>query len=50
MKLDPDERLTARLKESIPTAIRNADRAGTSGLSFHRRLCFMGARLPVRRR
>ena len=45
MKLDPDERLTTELKESIEEAIRkdNAD-----GFTLDRRLFFMGRPLPIR--
>lgn len=45
MKLDPDERLTDELKHSIAAAI--AGNAAT-GLSFSRRLWFMGKPLPIR--
>ena len=45
MKLDPDERLSDALKQSIEAAIA----AGKSdGLSMRRRLWFMGSPLPVR--
>ena len=47
MKLDPDERLTERLKASI-LAGTSPGAADTTGLRFHLRLWFMGERLPVR--
>ncbi|HEY6940490.1 glycosyltransferase family 2 protein [Dokdonella sp.] len=45
MKLDPDERLTDRLKHGIAAAI---ERGQGDALSFDRRLWFMGRPLPVR--
>ena len=45
MKLDPDERLSAELKESILAALPRGD---AEGLSLTRRLWFMGRPLPVR--
>lgn len=45
MKLDPDERLTDQLKSSIRAALA-ADCC--DGLSFYRRLWFMGRPLPIR--
>jgi glycosyltransferase involved in cell wall biosynthesis len=48
MKLDPDERLTDRLKASIAAHTRAS--AGAVGLSFDRRVHFMGRPLPVRQR
>ena len=48
MKLDPDERLTDRLKASIAAHTRAS--AGAAGLSFDRRVHFMGRPLPVRQR
>ena len=47
MKLDPDERLTDGLKESIVTQTL-ADVPSVAGLSFDRRVHFMGQSLPVR--
>jgi glycosyltransferase involved in cell wall biosynthesis len=47
MKLDPDERLTDRLKASIVAEI---GAGGAAGFSFDRRLHFMGRPLPVRQR
>lgn len=44
MKLDPDERITDRLKESIAEAIAKAD---ADGFSFRRQLWLMGKPLPV---
>ncbi len=44
MKLDPDERLTDELKASIDATLRNT---GADGISFTRRLWFMGKALPV---
>lgn len=47
MKLDPDERLTDELKDSIKHLIEtNGDHAG---IDVSRQLWFMGAMLPVRR-
>lgn len=45
MKLDPDERLTDELKQTIVDAIA---RDMATGLSFSRRLWFMGKPLPIR--
>lgn len=45
MKLDPDERLTTELKESIKEAIAEGR---ADGLSLDRRLWFMGKALPIR--
>lgn len=45
MKLDPDERLDDELKRSIEQAV---ERDGAAGLSFDRRLWFMGRPLHVR--
>lgn len=47
MKLDPDERLTERLKRNIATAIERDD---CDALCFDRRLWFMARPLPVRQR
>ena len=47
MKLDPDERLTDRLKDSI-SAWTSAGAAGPAGMRFDRRLYFMGRPLRVR--
>lgn len=44
MKLDPDERLTNELKESIAEAIKKND---CDGISLERRLWFMGRPLPI---
>lgn len=44
MKLDPDERLTDDLKASIAEALEAND---AEGISFTRRLWFMGKALPV---
>lgn len=44
MKLDPDERLTDELKMSIASTIREGR---TDGVSFDRRLWFMGYPLPI---
>lgn len=44
MKLDPDERLTPRLKTSIESMIQAGDQ---DGIIIQRRLWFMGERLPV---
>jgi glycosyltransferase involved in cell wall biosynthesis len=44
MKLDPDERLSDRLKDEIAAAIRRDE---CEGMSFVRRLWFMGTRLSV---
>ena len=44
MKLDPDERLTDGLKDSIAAAISGED---AQGFSFDRRLWFMGQPMPV---
>ena len=49
MKLDPDERMTDRLKASIDRQAR-AGAGDTAGLSFDRRLHFLGRPLPVRQR
>lgn len=45
MKLDPDERISAELKVSIAAAIAGGH---SDGLSFNRRLWFMGRALPIR--
>lgn len=45
MKLDPDERLTDQLKQTIEEAIKRGD---ADGLSFERRLWFMTRPLPVK--
>jgi len=45
MKLDPDERLTDELKESIQDLIESAEQ---EGIITYRRLWFMGAVLPVK--
>ena len=45
MKLDPDERLSDELKRAIESAIAAND---ADGLSFDRRLWFMGRKLPVK--
>ena len=50
MKLDPDERLTDGLKASITTRTRDGAGGGAAGLSFDRRVHFMGRPLPVRQR
>ena len=47
MKLDPDERLTPKLKETIENALRSTD---AYGFSVTRRLWFMSTPLPVRER
>lgn len=47
MKLDPDERLTDQLKASI---ISNIIIGNQAGLSFVRRLWFMGKPLPIKQR
>lgn len=47
MKLDPDERLTAALKESLERHTRERP-CRVAGLSFDRRLHFLGQPLPVR--
>lgn len=47
MKLDPDERLSERLKESIRARLLAGDQ---DGLALHRRLWFIGAPLPVRQK
>ncbi|MDD2768310.1 MAG: glycosyltransferase family 2 protein [Methylococcus sp.] len=44
MKLDPDERLTDQLKASIVDRVAKGDQ---TGLSFERRLWFMGKSLPI---
>lgn len=44
MKLDPDERLTARLKQAIAQAIAEGQ---ADGLSMYRRLWFMSRPLPA---
>lgn len=49
MKLDPDERLTGPLKESLERHTREGA-GGAAGLSFDRRLHFLGRPLPVRQR
>jgi hypothetical protein len=45
MKLDPDERLSDELKANLLSAMQ---RNAADGLSFDRRLWFMGRALPVR--
>ncbi|WP_416137211.1 glycosyltransferase family 2 protein [Halomonas sp. HK25] len=45
MKLDPDERLTDELKDNIIKKISNFD---SIGVSFERRLWFMGSPLPIK--
>jgi len=45
MKLDPDERLSDKLKDSIIAA---TSRGGWNGLKCNRRLWFMGHPLPIR--
>lgn len=47
MKLDPDERLTDELKESIALTIKKND---YDGISLERRLWFMGKPLPIRQK
>lgn len=47
MKLDPDERLSERLKASIDAALRKKE---MTGFTMDRRLWFMGRPLPVRHR
>lgn len=47
MKLDPDERLTPQLIESLRTALASD---GPDGYTLDRRLWFMGAPMPVRQR
>lgn len=47
MKLDPDERLTDQLKSSVASRIAIGD---VSGLSFLRRLWFMGKPLPIKQK
>jgi glycosyltransferase involved in cell wall biosynthesis len=47
MKLDPDERLSDRLKAGLNAAVSQNK---ADGLSIDRRLWFMGRRLPVRQR
>ena len=49
MKLDPDERLTESLKESLERHTREGS-CSAAGLSFDLRLHFLGQPLPVRRR
>lgn len=49
MKLDPDERLDTRLKESLRTLIERNE-ADTVGISVMRRLWFMGRRIGVSQR
>jgi glycosyltransferase involved in cell wall biosynthesis len=44
MKLDPDERLTDDLKDAILKQVENRQEAG---ISFDRRLFFMGRQLPI---
>lgn len=44
MKLDPDERLTDKLKQSIKEAVESGS---ADGFSFDRRLWFMGQPLPI---
>jgi glycosyltransferase involved in cell wall biosynthesis len=62
MKLDPDERLSERLKASVleaighdpgagePAAVRADAGAGADGYTLDRRLWFLGKPLPVRQR
>jgi glycosyltransferase involved in cell wall biosynthesis len=45
MKLDPDERLTDKLKRNLAEAMARGD---SDGFAMNRRLWFMGRRLPVR--
>jgi glycosyltransferase involved in cell wall biosynthesis len=45
MKLDPDERLSDELKANLLAAMKHNE---ASGLSFDRRLWFMGRALPIR--
>ncbi|NCC85194.1 MAG: glycosyltransferase family 2 protein [Clostridia bacterium] len=45
MKLDPDERLTDELKAAITQQINTGEQ---TGISFYRRLWFMGKPLPMR--
>jgi glycosyltransferase involved in cell wall biosynthesis len=45
MKLDPDERLSDRLKASVLELLLDGDQ---DGVMVHRRLWFLGAALPVR--
>jgi glycosyltransferase involved in cell wall biosynthesis len=47
MKLDPDERLTPALKENLARAMAESDAVG---FSLTRRICMLGAPLPVRQR
>ena len=47
MKLDPDERLSARLKAALQDAL---GRDNTDAMSVTRRLCFMGRGLAVKQR
>lgn len=47
LKLDPDERLTEKLKRNIKVMIERGD---ADGISVDRRLWFMGRPLPVRQR
>ncbi len=47
MKLDPDERLTEKLKQEIEHAIAEGD---ADGLSLERRLWFMARPLPVKQK
>jgi glycosyltransferase involved in cell wall biosynthesis len=45
MKLDPDERLTEKLKRNLEIAMSNSD---ADGFIINRRLWFMGRALPIR--
>ena len=47
MKLDPDERLTDKLKENLEAAMWCG---GVDGFSLERRLWLMGKALPIRQR
>lgn len=44
MKLDPDERISVELKESLVQLITHGD---MNGIALQRRLWFMGRRLPI---
>jgi len=50
MKLDPDERLTERLKQEILDVVGGHVTYGYNGFNVPIRLMFMGRRLPVRLR
>jgi glycosyltransferase involved in cell wall biosynthesis len=45
MKLDPDERLSSKLKKNLEDAM---NRSEANGFSMERRLWFMGRELPIR--